>query len=212
MQAITKLFVFILAALFPDTVKSLSEKFSVFRTYVLTLPTITDSVEFRVYVWNSFANLPGWNLITLTQPVLEDLFIQGLNETMQAGDDFVIYRVEKSGILDTNYARIVKIILRKTESQLELIIASTFEQAQLVERGKLEAVNNQALEIVKQYFASKQIDIASNLREMQIFKDSVSKRDKKVNPVIATIVIALFIAGIIWVFTHLIELTYRFLM
>jgi hypothetical protein len=141
-----------------------------------------------------------------------EVYIPAGEHKISSQDYFVAFHVERDGAMDTNFALIVKIVCQCSNNMANIIINSHFESAQPIERGKLTLVNDTVIGYIKEYFASKNINIAENIAKLEIYKDVATRTDKAINPYFVGVVIFVILFVIALLLVNLERLTAALLM
>lgn len=211
MEALSKIFPFLFRLFIPKVAEGVADIFGAYRTYVIQLPMETDGNEFRQYILNQLIKVPRWSLLNLDYFKGKEIWIPAGDHKINPKDSFLAFYAEREGILDTNFARIIKIVFQENSESKLLIICSHFESSQPIERGKLTAVNDIVLGVVKNYYLTKNYDISKNFVTMEKYNDIASQNDKKISPYFAGTIISIVLIIVIIIFLNLASITKLFI-
>lgn len=212
MEILSKLIPFLLRLFIPQAALGVADIFGAYRTYYLPLPQNTNFEELKQFVLSKLVSTPKWRLLSLDFFKGREVYIPAGEHKLNSQDSFVAFYVERDGAMDTNFARIVKIVCQCSNNMANIIINSHFESAQPIERGKLTLVNDTVMGYIKEYFASKNINITENIAKLEIYKDVATRTDKAINPYFAGVVIFVILFVIALLLFNLERLTAAFLM
>ena len=168
----------------PQIMENLAEKVSCFRTILIRLPETTDHRELQT----SIINIPQqqklwqiWGDLTFNPSTLAmDAEPRKIFEALGENDFYVPFFVRKESILNPNWPQLVLVVYKEVSAtEKYLLIQATFTQAQFIERGVLIADCAVVLGYVRNLFLQKGIDISDLITQARLFKDNLSRIDKK---------------------------------